>query len=209
MAGLNDSNTTDNLDQSQIVIMGGTDNTKIGNVSDRLKVDSQITSSPNSGIIIIDFPHYQIHAGRSFIFSDNYALGLNAEKFYSFTTPNTTRYAHVIWTLFTKGETLFRVHEAVTCTEGTTTTALNANRNSATTSVMVIKNVSAVSNYGTTIVTNQFGAVSSNGNGGISNRDELIFKANTKYLFYIKSLASSNNVNPVFRWYEYDYVVDV
>jgi hypothetical protein len=206
MSGLFDSNLTDAYDQALAVLMGGTDNTKIGNVGDRLKV---IPSNVPGGYVGIDFPHYQTHVGRSFMFSETFTIGLNAEKFYSFTTPDTTRLAHFIWTVFSKGEMLFRIHEAVTCTEGTTITSYNSNRSSAITSVNVIKNVSAVSNYGTNIIVNQFGAVSSNGNGGVMTRDEIIFKPNTKYLLYLKSLASSNNINPVFRWYEYDYVNDI
>lgn len=49
MASLNDSNTTDQYDQAQVVLMGGTDNTKIGNVGDKLKVDAQITA----GVVVI------------------------------------------------------------------------------------------------------------------------------------------------------------
>lgn len=43
MTGINDSNSTDTYDNSLVGIMGGTDNTRIGNVNDRLKVDSQVT----------------------------------------------------------------------------------------------------------------------------------------------------------------------
>jgi hypothetical protein len=53
MSGINDSNTTDSYDQSQIVIMGGTDNTKIGNVGDRLKVDA---------LSVVTFPTGQVLA---------------------------------------------------------------------------------------------------------------------------------------------------
>lgn len=44
MSSLNDSNTTDTYDNTLCGIMGGTDNTRIGNLSDRLLVDSAITS---------------------------------------------------------------------------------------------------------------------------------------------------------------------
>jgi hypothetical protein len=45
MSGLNDSNTTDQYDQAQIVMMGGTDNTKIGNLGDKLKVDASVSAA--------------------------------------------------------------------------------------------------------------------------------------------------------------------
>ena len=45
MSSLNDSNTTDSYDQSQVVIMGGTDNTKIGNVNDALKITGSIDAT--------------------------------------------------------------------------------------------------------------------------------------------------------------------
>jgi hypothetical protein len=43
MSGLSDSNTTDQYDQAQIVIMGGTNNTKIGNIGDKLRTDAAVT----------------------------------------------------------------------------------------------------------------------------------------------------------------------
>lgn len=45
MAGFFDSNATDDFDNSRVVLQGGSDNTTIGNVGDRLKVDAQVTSS--------------------------------------------------------------------------------------------------------------------------------------------------------------------
>lgn len=41
MSGINDSNATDDFDQAQIVLRGGTDNTAIGNVGDRAKVSAE------------------------------------------------------------------------------------------------------------------------------------------------------------------------
>lgn len=45
MSSLNDSNTTDNYDNTLCGIMGGTDNTRIGNVGDALKVSTSGTVS--------------------------------------------------------------------------------------------------------------------------------------------------------------------
>lgn len=47
MSGLNDTNATDSFDNTLTGIMGGTDNTRIGNVADRLKVDSEISAINN------------------------------------------------------------------------------------------------------------------------------------------------------------------
>lgn len=199
--------TSQSIGEFPVKIRGDTDDTLIGNVGDRLKVDSSLVPI-SGGYPTIDEEHYRIHMGRSFIYSETFTMSLNQENMWSFTTPNSTRYSHFMWTVFSKGEILFRIHEAVTCTESTTLTPKNANRNSGNASVNVLKLVTAVSNYGTTIIYNQFGAVSSNGNGGLNAAQEIILKANTKYLLYLKSLASSNNGNPVFRWYEYDYVND-
>lgn len=44
MSGLFDANRTDALDNAYVTINGGTNNTTIGNVTDRLKVDAAITS---------------------------------------------------------------------------------------------------------------------------------------------------------------------
>lgn len=44
MSGVLDVNNTDSYDNSLVGLMGGTDNTRIGNVGDRAKVDAQISS---------------------------------------------------------------------------------------------------------------------------------------------------------------------
>jgi hypothetical protein len=46
---LSNQDATDSNDNALVVIKGGTDNTSIGNVSDRLKVDAQITSIASGG----------------------------------------------------------------------------------------------------------------------------------------------------------------
>lgn len=43
MSGIYDGNATDSNDNALIGVMGGTDNTRIGNVGDKLKVDASIT----------------------------------------------------------------------------------------------------------------------------------------------------------------------
>ncbi|MGV8130856.1 MAG: hypothetical protein ACP5N7_02020 [Candidatus Pacearchaeota archaeon] len=47
MSGISDSNATDSFDQTLVVVKGGTDNTSIGNVGDRMKVDAFNGSSAN------------------------------------------------------------------------------------------------------------------------------------------------------------------
>jgi hypothetical protein len=44
MSGINDSNTTDAYDNALVGVMGGTDNSRIGNVGDRYKVDSDTSA---------------------------------------------------------------------------------------------------------------------------------------------------------------------
>jgi hypothetical protein len=64
MGSITDSNATDDFDQSQVVLRGGTDNTKIGNVGDRFKVDAAFSNSGNLPIYPAD-SLYQDAFGRS------------------------------------------------------------------------------------------------------------------------------------------------
>lgn len=50
MGTYQDANSTSTFDNTIVEIKGGTDQTTIGNVSDRLKVDSAITSLPNTAL---------------------------------------------------------------------------------------------------------------------------------------------------------------
>jgi hypothetical protein len=56
MSGISDSNATDSFDQSLVVIKGGTDNTSIGNIGDRLKIDS-----------LVNFPTGQVISWNKYI----------------------------------------------------------------------------------------------------------------------------------------------
>lgn len=52
MSGVFNTDRTDDFDQALVVLMGGTDNTKIGNIGDRLKVDALsnggVLTTPNN-----------------------------------------------------------------------------------------------------------------------------------------------------------------
>lgn len=66
--GLQDSNTTDDFDNTQVVIRGGTDNTKIGNVGDRLKVDANTNpSAAELASFIIQGSEIQIGNNKSML----------------------------------------------------------------------------------------------------------------------------------------------
>lgn len=53
MTGLSESNTTDENDYSIVNLNGNTDNTQIGNVGDRLKVDSVLSNVPSDNVMYI------------------------------------------------------------------------------------------------------------------------------------------------------------
>lgn len=54
MSGMTDSNLTDAYDQAQVVLMGGTDNTKIGNDGDKLKTTAEV-NFPSSQFPSVDY----------------------------------------------------------------------------------------------------------------------------------------------------------
>lgn len=65
---LQDSNTTDDFDNTQVVIRGGTDNTKIGNTGDRLKVDSIMTPGNNElATFTVYVPAAGVAVGKSMV----------------------------------------------------------------------------------------------------------------------------------------------
>jgi hypothetical protein len=162
-------------------------------------------------INVIDYAHHEVHAGSHFYVANYTTLGNDATLGFALTTSDTAKYVHMSWEIESTQPTTFEIFEGATiASAGTSVTPFNNNRNSATTSTVVLSSgatvANAVPNYGTKIYGERFGYADtpSKGFGGSSeSATEIILKRNTVYFFSIWSQAAGNRVSFDGHWYEH------
>jgi hypothetical protein len=156
----------------------------------------------------IDYAHHEVHDGSAYWAANNATIGNGEFNTVSLTTPNTTKWAHLLLSISSAATATFDVLEDVTSfASGAAFTPLNFNRNSSNTSDMVcgVGDTTGadpiVPTGGTTIWNETLGT------RGITttreNSSELILKRNSKYLFRITNGAASNNCTILLTWYEH------
>lgn len=157
----------------------------------------------------IDYAHSEIHSGDHFFYQDAQELGTGVSQNYLITTPNNTKWAHIIFSLDGNGVTEFLLYEASDRNGTTLENIYNNNRNSIKTSGLTIhKGTTGGTTDGTLLLKEYKGGSS----GGVSRTsaisredDELILKQNTKYLLKVTSSSATNLTNVKMSWYEEDF----
>ena len=169
----------------------------------------RIDASTNT-LQTIDYSHHEIHAGSHFTYTEyDGDLDNLAVIEILITTPDTTKWAHMIAAITGALSTTVEFYETCTHTAGAAKTAYNNNRNSATANTTTL----AVSNDdnadGTPIYSVQFGISTGGGASGVSGGGSLradgeyMLKQNTKYLLRVTSNADNNVVSVMLGWYEH------
>ena len=173
------------------------------------------TSNPTAidgvtnGLIVIDYPHHEIHSGDHYFIEGYATLGDGDSLRVKLVTPNTTKWAHFKWVIGSTGVLTTTFHEDASggMANGSPVTPLNNNRNSANTSGMTITSgVDEATSEGTLLGNTKFGVASnpSKAIGGDSSReDELILKQNAIYLRTFISGSAGNVVSFKAFFYEH------
>lgn len=152
----------------------------------------------------IDYAHHEIHAGSHYVISGFYDLGATDVTDIQITTPNTTKWAHMLFEFDCESETQWFLYENVTILlAGTGLAELNSDRNSGTAATVVtavIQNTSvANANLDTAIAAAtivETGLIGGGRTGGHVGREhEIILKQNEDY-----SLRFIANVAGVVAW---------
>ena len=157
------------------------------------------------GLVALDWVHHETHEGDLFQYYDAITLASAATQDYLITTPNTTTWAHMRFTLDGLAVTKFELFEASDKTGTTLQTAYCSNRNSSNVYTITIhKGTSGGSTVGTKIKIYSSGSSSgssktmSSATGG-----EIILKQNTKYILRATSGTADNLINVKLEWYEH------
>ena len=165
--------------------------------------NSGIDASTES-IQTISYEHHEIHAGSHFYYCD-YQMGNASGAIINFviTTPNTTKWAHLVFDAYSSEGSTLEVYEGATgVVGGTSITPRNNNRNSLTASTMtLVKDPASIAGDGARAAGYLVGGTRAPGS---ESRDrEIILKQNTTYLLRITSLANSNDISWCAEWYEH------
>jgi hypothetical protein len=117
-------------------IVGGTDETKIGNIGDRLKVDDTDDVTEDKRRLI---------DGEAYVLTIEYVMRLNQTIYQSFKTPNNSDYIQLYFKTYSTGRTEIQLWEAPSgVVLGWQWLPKNRNRSSLSTTNVVIKNVISV-----------------------------------------------------------------
>ena len=170
----------------------------------------------------IDYAHHEIHSGSSFSVH-NYDVDFDKsdELNVCFTTPNTTKWCHVVPLVSCTTKAVFELLEGPTISAGSGTTLVPTNRNfnyqgvktsavsnlegtPAANSVQVNATISA---DGTQKHAEAFGAKKGKAqSGGVRDMDEYILKQNTTYAFRLKGTGTGDDNamgSMEITWYEH------
>lgn len=196
-----------NLDIDANSNIGVVINDADGNVSDINKVQKDDSTA---AILTMVHEHHEIHEGDHYFLSSYIELNNAGVLNFTIQTPNTTKWAHLVWFASSTANAIFQVYEAIAESGGSSVTPINNNRNSANTSGLTIKTGATVSDTGTLIAaasigvngTNKFSPIS----GEVQRNFEIVLKQNTKYLIRVTSGADNNIINYHAEWYEHSDV---
>jgi len=159
-------------------------------------------------LLSIPYEHHEIHEGDSFIVCDVQNIDTTTQK-WLITTPNTTKYAHIIFDIEATGEVDLKVLQGSDRAGVTALANINRRRVGTPTSgtVLVHRTTSGGTTDGaTTIEHKRVGATGVGSKtiaaGGSRGLNEYILKPNTKYVVLIETFANIY-VSMCLDWYEH------
>jgi hypothetical protein len=162
----------------------------------------------SSALMVVDPVHHEVHEGDHYKFCViDEVLDSDEELRYILTTPNTTKWSHLVYDVSGSLKTKIELYESTTHTNGAPQTSYNSNRNSSNIAGMTVNIANSDGADGTEIECYSFGSATigiTGGRGGQSRGDsEWLLKQNTKYLVKVTSGNDGNNVSLKLSWYEH------
>ena len=183
-----------------------------GKIADTKYRVARIDASTGS-LQTVSYEHHEVHSGSAYIATNNAAGGAGTKATISFSTPDSTKWIHALFSARSNVEAEFTLGEAATITasSGDNYQPRNKNRNSANTSGLsgagsagVVGNVTTggnVTSFGTVLETVHFGIGRTGGESRGAN--EWVLKQNTTYAAEVVSEAATSDVSIEMHWYEH------
>ena len=178
-----------------------------GKISDTVSRPVRVDSATHV-LETIEYEHHEIHSGSSFTVSDTVACSTTT-VLWLITTPNSTKYAHMIFNLSSTGEATFLVTEGADRTTGAALDEMNRNRVGTPTvaTTTVLRGATGGSTNGATTLLNIRNGITNVGGkniegGALRSSNEWILKPNTKYVISITTYAAVY-ASILLNWYEH------
>ncbi len=167
-------------------------------------------------MMTVDYAHHEVHSGSHYFI--DFAIDIPAQDILDmrFTTPDTTKWLHMIISVRTQEEGLFELYEnAPILNADTALAASNSNRNSSKISGIsnidyIINTSVANANLDTDISSatklrfSLLGSNQGNVSGEHRNDNELVLRQGTAYMFRIHNqISSTRYASFVMNWYEH------
>ena len=183
------------------------------NNAGKVNIAPKHTDTTTNAVKCIDYPHNEIHSGDHYNIRNFTTLAASGNRItFGVTTPNTTKWAHMLFEIEGTTQTEVRTWEGATCSGGTAVTPFNNNRNSVDTSTLTIVSDPTISGAtptsGTLIESHSRGLegatpAKSSSAGTAKREDEWILKSGTTYIWEIKSVGDDNIIDYSATWYEH------
>ena len=164
--------------------------------------------STTTALKTIDYAHSEVHSGSSYVVCDVQSVSTTTMK-WQITTPNSTKYSHMVFDIECTGEAYVLVTEGSDRTDGTALVEINRNRvgtPSVAGTIVTRTPTGGATDGATTIMARRVGAtgvgnktLSGGGNRGLN---EYVLKPNTKYVVSVTTYAAVF-VSFCVDWYEH------
>ena len=181
-------------------------------VTDNISLEPLLNETYRDGVTnsfkIVDYAHHEIHGGSSFTVSDTQVCNTTTIK-WQIITPNSTKYAHMLFELSSTGEATYLVTEGADRDAGTALSVVNRRRVGTPTeaTVTVSRAPTGGTTDGATILYSRRSGITGVGSksvegGAARATHEWILKPNTKYVVSITTYAAVY-ASLLLDWYEH------
>lgn len=155
---------------------------------------------------VIEYEHAEIHSGDSYHTFSVVDLGNGANRTLLFVTPDTTKWAHLLWEIDHELEASIDFYEDSTYSNnGTAITVYNRDRNSDNTNGMLVYHTPTQTAFGTMIEMSHQGSGKKAG-GDVRSINEWVLAQDTAYLLVVKNQTANDNVVSIhINWYEHTH----
>jgi hypothetical protein len=161
----------------------------------------------SGAVATIEYEHHQIHEGDHYYISGFETEATGANVTFGILSPDSPIQCHVTIDVFGTSQTELYLYEGSVYVGGTGVTPVNNNRNSTTTSTLVVVKDPIMTSYGTLIYKQTSGLAGttpakSDLNSLHDRNREIILKRNTAYTVVIVSRDDDNIISYIWEWYE-------